>query len=82
MALRELEHGEDLGLGAAVVLVVGELGDDVLVRASVNGNAVGFTFCHEIILRKINIPSVVDKLDGVVGVAEAEATLDFHPELA
>ena len=34
VALGKLEHGEDLGLGAAVVLVVGELGDDVLVRAS------------------------------------------------
>ena len=29
-----------------------------------------------------NLPSIVNELDGVVGVAEAEAPLDLHPELA
>ena len=47
VALGKLEHGEDLGLGAPVVLVVGELGDDVLVRTSEKKAALGFTVCSE-----------------------------------
>ena len=59
-ALGKLEHGKDLGLGHAVLPVVGELGHDLGVGAAL----------------------VVDELNRVVGVAEAEAPLHFHAEFA
>ena len=58
-ALGELEHGEDLGLGHAVLAIVDELGHDLGVGAAL----------------------VVDELNRVVGVAEAEAPLHSHAEL-
>jgi hypothetical protein len=33
-------------------------------------------------MKRGNLPFLVEKLDGVVGVAETEAPLHLHPELA